>query len=168
MVVAFNVHLSLWGSHSAGMRKRTSVLLLGGCLGVLALLVREPLFEIGNTAITDRVFFWGVDGLSVWHPPLFSSVASTVQLVTFILTCSLTTIALLLRSGWRRRLVWFAATSAAVGGVIGCTQAWLLARGFEDIVPQLGLVTGPALAGYVLCLLVLHGIVEARLTRGTG
>lgn len=142
-----------------------SIILLAVCLGTLVLLSTKPVFEIGNTAITDLVFLWGIEGLSIWSNSLARTMLSLLQLLAFSLAIIFIVIALITHSRWRLRFVWTATISSTLAAIFTYAHGKIIAPSSADLIPLLGFLDGPALTVYLLLFLVLDGIVEMRLLK---
>lgn len=127
------------------------------CLGMFALLGWSPLFEIGNTSVTDRVFLWGVAGLSTMVDPSSSALVSELQALTFVCAAGLFVTASL-SPRFRVLAAWAAFAATVVLVTLAAHQASVLARHPDDIVPTFGIW---GMVGVVV-LVVLLAIVETE------
>lgn len=63
---------------------------------VLVVFVYVPLFDIGNTAVTDNAYVWGFDGLSTWDK--HASKIETVGLLAYFSALIIQIILIIIRS----------------------------------------------------------------------
>jgi hypothetical protein len=120
-----------------------------------------PLFEIGNTAVTDHVFVWGADGLSVWYPSALQRLLSLIQEIGFGLTIISALIVIAApRSGRTLSAVGIAAFAAASScSFASCIHAISLAHEINDVLPlysSLSRVAGMTLLSAICAALSLR------------
>lgn len=156
--------MSLRGRRSArAVRLVLAAISQVGMLVVVFLLWRTPLFVVGDTAITDHVFLWGSDGLSIWEDDAASRWISSIQLVLFVVIVVQALFAMF-ASRWR-----FYRPSFGVVTIAGTVVSYLHAR---RIAPSSDAVSSVSDGVQLLLLLValgflLQGAVTRSAKRGT-
>lgn len=141
------------------MRWKDVLLIVSGA--PLFLLLREPLFVVGSTAISDTVYLWGSDGLAFWNDSLVYKALDALQKLAFFM--SVVTVALAWLHRW---IAWSAALTLSVGVSLATAQACTIAQNLNDIIPVVGPLSGGALSLYAIGLLILYGAVSSKAPAG--
>lgn len=129
---------------------------VGAVLAALGLGV-VPVANVGDTAITDHVFLWGVDGLSVWNRDATAGALGWMQAVAFGVAVVLLSLALI-GGRWRTRLTSFAGVGLAVAAAATWAHASRIASSASGV---LLMPDGVALVA-ALALLLLGAALAAR------